>query len=372
MRNRNRNRNWNWNRARARLAALTATVLLATATAGSTPANAAVTVQLFKGGLDNPVGFTFAPDGRIFYGERDSGDIRILSADGSTDTLFFHVSDVVSNGEQGLLGIALDPGYPATPNVYAYATRNIAGDLKNHIVKITDTGGSGTGMTSIFTSDTESGTYHDGGRILFGPDGKLYAMVGEGHSEASSQNLSNNAGKILRMNTDGSAPFDNPFPGKLIWSYGHRNSFGFDFDPVTGFLWEDENGPWCNDEQNRIIKGRNYGWGPNETCGTPPAAPKNTNQDGPKPVMPKAYYSQTVAPVGLAFCDGCGLGPKVEGRFLYGQYSTGKIVRVRLDSTRKKIESQRTVATLSRVISMEAAPGGSLFVSDDHAIYRLV
>ena len=337
------------------------------------PAQAAVTATVFASGLNDPAGFTFAPDGRVFYGERATGEVRILSADGGTDSLFFSIPNVVSNGEQGLLGIALDPTYPASPYVYAYATRNVSGQERNQIVRITNTAGTGGSMQVIWSSPTVAGAYHDGGRIMFGPDGKLYAVVGEGHSAANAQKLTNDAGKVLRMNADGSAPGDNPFPGKLIWTYGLRNSFGFDFDPVTGRLWETENGPECNDEINRIIRGRNYGWGPSETCSHPPAAPRNTNQDGPKVVLPKVWYTPTVAPTGAAFCDGCGLGARTAGTLLFGQWDTGQIVRLRLDSTR------HDVAGLSNfylhpggIESMETAPDGTVYFSDPTSIWKLV
>jgi glucose/arabinose dehydrogenase len=87
--------------------------------------------------------------------------------------------------------------------------------------------------------------------------------------------------------------------------------------------------------------------------------------------MPKAFFSPTVAPVGLAFCDGCGLGPRTEGRFFFAEYNTGKIVKVRLNSTRKAIAAQTVVANNSGTTSIEAAPDGTLYISDDHAIYKL-
>lgn len=336
-------------------------------------AQAAITATVFANGLNDPAGFTFARDGRVFYGERPTGQVRILSSDGSADFLFFTIPNVVSNGEQGLLGIALDPNYPVSPYVFAYATRNVSGQDRNQIVRITDTAGTGGSMQVIWSSPTVSGSYHDGGRIMFGPDGKLYAAVGEAHSSANAQTLSNDAGKVLRMNADGTAPSDNPFPGKLIWSYGLRNSFGFDFDPMTGRLWETENGPECNDEINRILKGRNYGWGPNETCSHPPAAPRNTNQDGPRPVLPKVWYTPTVAPTGAAFCSGCGLGARTEGRLLFGEWETGRIVRLRLDATRKTIVGSTSFYLHSRGIeSVEAAPDGTIFFSDQTSIWKLV
>src|SRR5437868_14595228 len=131
-------------------------------------------------------------------------------------------------------------------------------------------------------------------------------MIGEGHHPANSQDLTANLrGKILRLDRDGTAAAGNPH-GR-IWSFGHRNSFGFDFDPATGRLWETENGPACNDELNLIRPGKNYGWGASETCATPPAPPRNTNQDGPSPVLPKRLYGKVIAPTGAAFCSSCGL-----------------------------------------------------------------
>src|SRR5712691_3627005 len=104
-------------------------------------------------GIDNPAAFTFAPDGRIFYGERLTGQIRIFNPANNMNTLFFTVPNVSILGEQGLLGLALDPQYPTKPYVYAYATRNV-GSLRNQIVKLTDVGGTGSNMKIIFSSDT--------------------------------------------------------------------------------------------------------------------------------------------------------------------------------------------------------------------------
>lgn len=358
------------------LAGLTAPALAgdvpATGFPRTVPAPSAPGSMLFAGGLQDPAAFTFAPDGRVFYGERASGQIRIISADGSSNSLFFTVPDVTSNGEQGLLGIALHPDYPSTPQVFAYATRSVAGHDRNYIVRVTDNAGTGEAMEVIWSSPTDSGSYHDGGHIAFGPDGKLYAVVGEGHSPDRAQHLANDAGKVLRMNADGTAPNDNPFGHKLIWTYGLRNSFGFDFDPVTGRLWESENGPECNDEINRIRRGRNYGWGPNETCSHPPADPRNTNRDGRRPVQPLWWWTPTIAPTGAAFCDGCGLGRGTEGRLFLGSWDDARILRVRLDSDR------RTVAAVTNfydnsggVMSVEAAPDGRIFFSDPTSIREL-
>ena len=363
-------------RKRPTLAAILASFALlgalAPATAPSVAQAAYAGPTKVAGGLKDPAAFAFAPDGRIFYGERATGEIHILAANGSSDSLFFTIPNVVSNGEQGVLGIAIDPGYPGVPHVFVYATRMISGQERNQILRVTDTAGSGGGMIVLWSSPTTAGVYHDGGHIAFGPDGKLWAVVGEGHSPANAQKLTNDAGKVIRMNPDGSAPGDNPFAGKLIWSYGLRNSFGFSFDPANGRLWESENGPECNDEINRILKGRNFGWGPSETCGHPPATPQNTNQDGPKPVLPKIWFTPTVAPTGLAFCNGCGLGAKSEGRIFFGEYDTGDIMRVNISADRKTIVGHSVFYSHSDGIrSLQAAPDGTLYFSDSTSIWHL-
>ncbi len=341
---------------------------------GPSPAAAAVTIKAVKvvGGLNFPAAFTFGPGGTIWYGERLTGKIRIYDPGTKANTLFFTIPNVVNKGEQGLLGLALSPNFPSSPYVYAYAVRNVSGTLRDQIVRITDSGGKGGAMKVIFTVNTVAGLYHDGGRILFGPDGMLYAVVGEGHNSARSQNLKLSAGKILRMTPTGGVPSGNPFPKKRIWAYGVRNSYGFAFDPQTGHLWETENGPECNDELNRMIKGRNFGWGPSETCLTPPAAPMNTNQDGPSPVLPLRWYTPTIAPKGAAFCHSCGLGPASEGAFFFGAYNTGEIRRVTLSPDRLTIASQAVVYTHGQgVLSMERAPSGTIYFSDAGAIFRL-
>ena len=333
---------------------------------------ASIGAEVVLDGIPFPAAFTFAPDGRIFYGERGTGEIHVYDPASGSDTLFFTISNVIFRGEQGLLGLALHPQYPTRPAVYAYATRDVQGEAQNQIIRVLDRGGVGASPRVIFSSDTVAGTYHDGGRILFGPDGMLYALVGEGHAEGNSQNLDTNAGKILRMTDRGGVPPGNPFPGKVIWAYGIRNGFGMAFDPLTGNLWEEENGPACNDETNRIVKGANYGWGPHQTCSEPPPPPVNTNQDGPDPVLPVEWFTPVIAPVGNAFCWGCGLSGS-EGTMLFGAYIPGEIRRATLSADRLDVVSIETMFVHEGlVVSMEPGPDGSLYFSDTHAIYRLV
>ena len=354
--------------ARARVTITGLSVLLVIAL-GVTPAGA-VRARRIAGGLNDPVAFTFGPNDRIWYVEKDTGEIRVLNRRTGRSQRFFVVSRVNGEGERGLLGIALHPNFPATPYVYAYATRNVDGRLRNQILRIRDAGGRGRHATPIFQSPASSSPYHNGGRILFGPDGMLYAIVGEGHNPANAQQLGNDQGKILRMTPTGGIPDDNPLGRRRIFAYGIRNSFGFDFDPRSGDLWETENGPQCNDELNRIRPGGNYGWGPSQSCSG--SAPQNTNRDGPDPILPRRWYTPTIAPTGMAFCRGCRLGRGSDGAFFFGAVNTGEIRRVDLVADRTDVRRERVVLDHGNgVLSIESDADGTLYFSDGGAIYRL-
>jgi glucose/arabinose dehydrogenase len=347
------------------LAMLLATGLLAS------PARAATVATPVATGLSWPAAFTFLPDGRIFYGERFTGEIRLRDPATGTDSLVFTVPNVAGDGEQGLLGLALHPDYPAEPglHLYAYVTRTVGGATVNQILRIRITQRH-VGYRWGVIYQAAATQFHDGGRIMFGPDKQLYVVTGDAQNPANAQTLGNTFGKILRMTSTGGVPADNPF-GNLVWAYGIRNSYGFNFDPATQSLWETENGPACNDELNRITRGANYGWGPSQTCSTPPAAPVNTNRDGPSPVLPLAFYTPTTAPTGLAFCSGCGV-PDLEGRLVYGTWNTRQIRAVTLNGARTAVVSEAPVYNHSAgILSVERAPNGSIFFSDGSGIHRL-
>ncbi len=354
---------------RAALAAgLLAAVVLMTAPAQGRSAIAARPVAT---GLALPATFTFAPNGKIFYGELSSGEIRTFDPRTRTNSLFFNIPNVTTRGEQGLLGLALHPSYPSTPYVYAFATRNSSGVARNEIVRITERAGRGSEMQVLFSA--AAGDIHNGGRIAFGPDRNLYAVIGDAGLPETAQDLNSPWGKVLRMSPAGTVPQTNPIAGSYVYAYGIRNSFGFAFDPHSGGLWLTDNGPDCNDELNRIERGANYGWGPSASCSSPPNPPVNTNHDGPSPALPQLWYKQRLAPTGVAFCRSCGLGKKSAGGLFFGVWNTGQIRRVKLGANRRSVLSQGVVYThRSRVYSLERAPNGALYFSDSNAIYRLV
>ncbi|MGZ8637654.1 MAG: PQQ-dependent sugar dehydrogenase [Actinomycetota bacterium] len=348
----------------------TAAIVLATASAAP-HASADVGARRVAGGLAQPVAFTFGPGKQLWYVEKGSGQIRIVDLDSGDDRLFATVGGVNAEGERGTLGIALHPDYPDEPFVYVYATRTDGGQLRNQILRYEDRDGSGAAETVLFSSPASSSPYHNGGRIAFGPDGMLYAIVGDGHAAANAQDRSNNdRGKIIRITPDGDVPGTNPF-GDRIWAYGIRNSFGFAFDPETDALWETENGPACNDEMNRIRRGGNYGWGPSAGCEG--ASPGNTNRDGSNPIRPRSVYVDPIGITGIAFCDRCGLGGPSDGAAFHGSVNDGRVTRLVLNDRRTGI-ARRTVVYdhPSSTLSFEVGPRGRLYFSDFGAIYRLV
>jgi glucose/arabinose dehydrogenase len=331
--------------------------------------SAAVVVQPVATGLNYPVGFTFASDGRIFYIEHTTGNIRVLDTTKGTDKIFATVP-----GATSMIGIALHPSYPAQPYVYAYGTRKVNGVRLDQLVRFKDVAGKGKNMAVLLSRDAADPgpTSHHGGRLIFAGHGALFLMIGDESDPANAQDPGELAGKMLRMKPNGQPAANNPVAGSRVYASGLRNSIGYNFDPVNGRLWLVDNGPECNDEIDQISAGANYGWGPSETCATPPAAPRNTSQDGPSPVQPKYFFPNTVGVTGLAFCSGCGLGPAVEGRLLFGDYNTGAIHAATLNAARTGVTSQTVIATHApAVLDVEAGPGGTIYFSDATGIYRL-
>ncbi|HXE99110.1 MAG TPA: PQQ-dependent sugar dehydrogenase [Solirubrobacterales bacterium] len=333
-------------------------------------AQAATAEPLSPSDLAVPAAFTATPDGsRLLYGERFTGRIMRLDPATGTSTPFFTVPDVAMAGEQGLLGLALDPSYPADARVWAFVTRTVSGTPRNQLVRISADGSGFSVLRNLPTA-----MFHNGGRIIFGPDHKLYVVIGERHSAALAQDLSSLAGKVLRLNPDGTVPSNNPSAGSPIIGYGIRNSFGSAFDPKEGRLWLTDNGDDCNDEINLIARRtlRNYGWGPSATCTSPPAAPRNTNQDGQSSVLPKLFLPVSQGITGAAFCHLCGLPPS-GGQLFFAEFNTGIIRRARLTSDRLGIASQAPFYDHPQfVLSLETPlNGGPIYFSTTTNIFRL-
>ena len=214
------------------------------------PLGEEVASEVLVEGLDTVWAIDFLPDGRMIFTERPG---RVSVFDGSELRVVGEIG-VSEISESGLSGIAVDPNFDSNMFVYIYYTHETANRVSRFVFS------ESVGLTDerILLDDIPSAPFHDGGRLKFGPDGKLYITTGDATDPSSAQDLDSLAGKILRMNSDGSIPEDNPF-GNLVWSYGHRNSQGFDWSD-SGILYEAEHGPTRNDEINIIERGENYGW----------------------------------------------------------------------------------------------------------------
>jgi glucose/arabinose dehydrogenase len=339
---------------------MAAVALVAVPPLGSEPAEAARKARVFRCNGCWPAAFDFTPNGKVlFYVERFSGEIHKLNLENRRNSRWGRVRGVGGSGEEGALGLALDPGWSRGKRerwVYVYVS-----GPRNRIVRLRRGPG---GLARKELVEFRSSQFHNGGVIDFGPDNMLYAVTGDTQRPALAQRKRSPLGKVLRMRQNGRRAPGNPFRGRAF-SYGHRNSYGFGFDPDTGRLWQTENGPECDDEINLIVKGENYGWGGASRC-------PGTSESGPSPTQPKRRYNPVIAPTGLTFCRGCGLGPASEGDLFHGDFNTGRIHRYDLNASRNDINNETIVLNSgSGILGMRAAPNGRIFFSEAGGIFRL-
>lgn len=207
-------------------------------------------------GLASPWSILRVSNTLTLVSERDTGAIERLAASGGLDKIGT-VPGVVHDGEGGLLGLAFLEASPGTRTSWLYAYETTASD--NRIVRMSLSDQFTLGPPQVVLKGLVAANHHNGGRIAFGPDGMLYATVGDAGDTSHSQDLSSLNGKILRMTPTGGVPKNNPFPGSLIWSYGHRNPQGLAWDS-KGQLYASEFGQDTWDEFNKITAGSNYGW----------------------------------------------------------------------------------------------------------------
>ncbi|MGI5219890.1 PQQ-dependent sugar dehydrogenase [Nocardia sp. CA-290969] len=280
-----------------------------------------------------------APWSIAFYGEtplvseRDSGRILELGTDGTPREAGV-IAGVAASGEGGLQGIAVRDG-----SLYAYYT---AGS-ENRIERFELTGAPGAlglGAGETLLADIPAARFHNGGRIAFGPDGMLYATVGDAGDRGSAQERAALTGKILRMTPDGRAPADNPFPGSLVYSYGHRNPQGLAWS-ADGTLYASEFGQDTWDELNVIEPGGNYGW---------PEVEGIAGRDGFRDPV-QQWRPADASPSGMAVQDGSIYLANLRG---------GRLRQIPLDDPATSTE--HLAGEYGRLRDVTVAPDGSLWV----------
>jgi glucose/arabinose dehydrogenase len=229
-------------------------------------------------GLNQPTVVEFAPDGRMFIGER-GGRVLVLQDGALLPDPLIQIPADASYGERGLVGLVVDPGFATNGFLYVYFTA-VGGPSTNRVSRFTVIGNTAAleSQFVVWQNPGPAQQYHHGGTILFGPDGCLYISTGDQFEGANAQTLTNQHGKILRVRPDGTIPLDNPFSTSEqpspIWAYGLRNPFRFTFDAETGQVFIGDvggNGGGSWEEINLGARGANYGWpnqeGPNCVSG---------------------------------------------------------------------------------------------------------
>lgn len=348
-------------------------------------------VETVVSNLRVPWSIVWAPDGRMIFTER-AGRVRVYENGNLRPEPLFSVPDVEPSGESGLMGLSLHPQFAANHLLYlSYAYRT-----DNQFVRVVRYREAATGLTDrqVIIENIPAAQYHAGCRLRFGPDGKLYITTGDATRRDLAQKLDSLAGKILRLNDDGTIPADNPFVGQQnargeIWSYGHRNPQGIDWQPRAsvkgatgerdaGLLFETEHGPsgfdgpGGGDEVNIVDKGKNYGW---------PLIHHTESRPGLE--SPLLEYTPACAPASGMFYNGSAF-PQFVGNFFFGCLRGTRIIRVVVDGRRVVSQENLLAGKYGRIREVAQGPDGYLYFStsnhddrgspatDDDRIIRLV
>ncbi len=303
-------------------------------------------IDVVATGLRVPWAMDFANDGRIFVTER-IGNVRVIENGKLIDEPVF-TTEVAKVSEAGMLGLALDPAFDKNHFIYVYYTYvDTTGSLWNKVVKLKEQNNKAS-EEKVLVDKIPAAGIHDGGRIKFGPDSKLYITTGDAADPSLSQNLKSLAGKILRINSDGSIPNDNPFPDSLVYTYGHRNPQGIAWHPTTNELYSTEHGPTGNDEINVIKAGMNYGW-PVEQC---------TAKEFVGPIV---CYEVSVAPAGATFYSSDKLPYKND--FFFGTLRGTHVEHVVFGNDNKAIKLENFLEGFGRIRDVVEGPDGYLYIA---------
>lgn len=313
-----------------------------------------IKVETIADNLQIPWEMVFSPDGRIFFTER-VGNLRVIENGQLNSEPIASFS--VGGGEGGLLGLALDPNFKENHYLYLYQTYSEFFSTFNKVVRYKESDNK-LSEEKILVDRIPGASYHDGGRIKFGPDGKIYITTGDAGNYNLAQDLNSNAGKILRINSDGSIPQDNPFENSLVFSYGHRNPQGIDWDPITGKMLESEHGPSgekgaAHDEINIIKKGENYGW--------PEIVGNETKQGMIIPILQSG--DDTWAPSGISFYKSDKI-PTWNGKLFVATLRGSHLKILDVDSNQNKVISQKNIFVneFGRLRDVVSGPDGYLYI----------
>ncbi|MDQ2978430.1 MAG: PQQ-dependent sugar dehydrogenase [Acidobacteriota bacterium] len=322
-----------------------------------TKGGARLRVETIVTGLEVPWSIAFSSPRRMLVTERP-GRVRVVEDGVLRSAPLATIADVESTGETGLMGLALAPDYASSRLLYlSYAYRGASPRVR--VEQYRDEG-TRIVRTRTILDGLPAAQFHAGCRLRFGPDGKLYVTTGDATDRALAQKMDSLAGKTLRLNPDGSIPPDNPFPGSPIFSLGHRNSQGLDWQTGSGLQFQTEHGPsgfdgpGGGDEVNIVEAGKNYGW---------PII--HHRQTRPGLVSPLLEFTPAIAPSGASFARGRALA-SFAGDFFFAALRGERLVRVRFapqDPRRVAFVEDLFSGEYGRLREVMSGPDGALYVS---------
>ncbi len=330
------------------------------------------------GGLERPWGLSFLPDGQLLVTERP-GRLRIVDQDGSVSDPIANVPELIAEGQGGLLDVLLDPGFPQTRTIYlSFSEPGGRGRAGTAVAKAKLDSDRLTDVQVIYRQHPKvEGTSHFGSRLVLNPDGTLFVTQGDrGDYAKRAQTLSSGIGKIVRINTDGSVPDDNPFVGRTrardeIWSYGHRNVQAAALHPESGQLWTVEHGAKGGDELNHPEAGKNYGW-PVITYGVDYSGAKigvGTSREGME--QPVYYWDPVIAPSGMVFYTGDAF-PEWKGSIFIGSLNPGGLVRLAMQGEQVTGEERFLQDLGERIRDVRQGPDGLIYFLTDSPEGRIL
>ena len=313
-------------------------------------------VKEVTNGLYVPWSIAFTSETRFLVTERD-GKIREFKDGQLTQGPLLVISDVSHSGEEGLMGLVVDPNYNKNHFVYASYAYNDGTSLFVKIVRLLDAGSTIT-VDKILLDKIPAASFHAGSRLKIGPDGKLYITTGDASEKTLAQDPASLAGKILRINLDGTVPTGNPFPNSPVYSYGHRNPQGIDWNRETDLMISTEHGPSLfdapagGDEINVISAGKNYGW---------PLVSHERTATGLE--SPRTTFTPAVAPASALIYSGK-LFPQFKGNLFFGGLRGEGLFRVELTETGNVISYEKLAnVTFGRIRDVVEAPTGEIYFS---------
>ncbi|MCI0557588.1 MAG: PQQ-dependent sugar dehydrogenase [Nitrososphaera sp.] len=315
-------------------------------------------VETVLSNLEIPWSIAFDKVGNLYFTERP-GRLQVLKAGATQPTLIADLDQVRHRGEGGLMGLALHPEFESNGLLYVSYTFEDGGDIANRVVRYRLRNGALSDFKGIGPVLPGS-SVHNGCRIKFGPDGKLYVTAGDAANRTIAQDRNSLGGKILRMNDDGSVPTDNPAAGSYIYALGFRNPQGIAWHPDAKLMFETEHGPsgfdgpGGGDEVNIVEAGKNYGW---------PAIHHREQREGME--SPLLEYTPAIAPASAAFYSGKAF-PRFKNNFFFGCLRGTRIQRIVLDPENpRSVLSEESLlpGDYRRIREVVVGPDGYIYFS---------